>query len=128
MRFVPLDDGQEPEGLREDLRTGRRIGPAAVGDRCLFVRRAFTVWWIPWGSVSRCFRRVEQIPVRLGCCMGQVDVEDVVVCSADAGADRERIQIRMPGRRAALALLDEIARHAPCAAVGCLPRAGEAGT
>ena len=128
MRFVHLaretsdapPDAATVRDWRDDYRAGHRIGVLSLGTRCLFFRKAFTVYVIPYPQIRRYFRRVLAIPARIGCCTGgELRIEHLVLCVPDAsGAEREAAQIQLPGERAAKAVMDELRRLAPDAASG----------
>ena len=114
MKFVPLLE-QSGGNLSAEYRAGRRIGVLSLGRRHLFFRKRLTAYYLPYGSIQRYFRRVEAVPVRMGCCGdGELRLENLVLC----GQDRELVQIQLPGERAALAVLDELSRRASKAAQG----------
>ena len=117
MKFQSLTGG--PAGdLRQEYRDGRSAGPVTLGARHFFFRRRLTVYFLPYGEMTRYFRRVEAIPARIGCCAGEIAVENLVICARVDGAERELAQIQLPGRRAALTLMDALGRLAPGAAAG----------
>ena len=92
----------------------------SLGTRNLFFRKGLKTYVLPYGEISRYFRRVLAVPARIGCCAGgELRIEHLVVCVTDAsGTEREAAQIQLPGERAAKAVMDELRQLAPNAAVG----------
>lgn len=121
MRFVHLARRSASDALTvREYRAGRRVGALSLGARNLFFRKGFRLYCLPYGEISRYFRRVLAIPARIGCCTGgELRVEHIVLCTRDAsGAEREAAQIQLPGERAAKIVMDELRRLAPDAAEG----------
>ena len=167
MRWISLTDaafgavstaGTDTASLGAECRAGRSIGVVTLGERHLFFRRLWNTYYIPYGSISRLFRRVLTVPAKIGCCStGEIRVENLVICavpgggsargtgspqksspaqdnssspdekSAQGGGERELAQIQLPGERAAKALMEELAKLAPCAVFGCPAKREEAG-
>ena len=119
MKYLPLTgtEGDRTE-LEAEYRTGKSCGVIRLGEQHLFFKKLLSVYYIPYGDITRYFRRVEAVPAKIGCCSGEMQVENVVIC----GGDRELAQIQLPGKKAALFLMEELARLAPEASVGCPPR------
>ena len=111
--------------LSAQYRAGRGVGVVTLGERYLFFRRLWSVYYLPYEALSRFFRRIVAVPAKIGCCgTGEIRVEHLVLCAVPGGADgqpgqeRELAQIQLPGERAALALMEELRRRAPHAAYG----------
>ena len=125
MRFVRLPQktaSASRELSREwfaERRAGRKIGVISLGAEHLFFRKGLTAYVLPYADISRYFRRVQAIPARIGCCAGELRIENLVLCVADAqGAETELAQIQLPGERAAKAVMQELGRLAPHAVAG----------
>ena len=120
MRFVDLAQKSADAPSVQEYRAGHRVGVLSLGTRNLFFRKGLKTYVLPYGEISRYFRRVLAVPARIGCCAGgELRIEHLVVCVTDAsGAEREAAQIQLPGERAAKAVMDELRRLAPDAAVG----------
>ena len=125
MRFVRLPQktaSASRELSREwfaERRAGRKIGVISLGAEHLFFRQGLTAYVLPYADISRYFRRVQAIPARIGCCAGELRIENLVLCVADAqGSETELAQIQLPGERAAKALMNELGRLAPHAVPG----------
>ncbi len=116
MRFYPLTADKQPDDLlTEDYRSAREIGVVRLGEKAFFFRRQRRVYYVPYGSIRRCFRRVQLVPARLCCGQGDLPVENFVICSEEG----ELAQIQLPGERAGKALLEEMRARVPDAEFGC---------
>lgn len=113
MKFAPLLPGQAAEP-KEEYAAAREIGPVRLGSEHLFFRDKRKIYFIPYGQLERCFRRVLLIPARMCCGRGDLAVEHLVLCAGG----QELAQIRLPGERAGKILLEEIAQRAPGVLIG----------
>ena len=115
------------ESLAAEYRAGRGIGPVTLGETCLFIKKLLSVYHIPYAQITRYFRRVALVNAKIGCCNGELQVEHLVICGDPEGnGERELAQIQLPGKKAALALMEELGRRAPEAASVCPPKPGGA--
>ena len=115
MRFEPLTSAaKEQTALREEYDRARKFGKLRLGEGCLFFKKGLKVFYIPYGEISRYFRRVMVVPGKLCCGRGDLTIENLVVCG-EAG---ELAQIQLPGERAAKAIMALMAQLAPDAAAG----------
>lgn len=103
--------------LREDYRTGRKIGKISLGARCFYLRTPRAVYYIPYGRVTRYFRRVRGVPAALCCARGEFRMEHFVIC----GEEGELAEVELPGKQAALVLMECMERRAPQALAGKPP-------
>ena len=130
--------------MAADYRAGRGVGVITLGKRFFFFRKFLTVYYIPYERISRYFRRVEAVQAQIGCCGGEIRVENIVLCAADAAGaengkpetgnggteskraeEREIAQIQLPGEKAARLLMEELRRLAPQAIAGKAKSAAE---
>ena len=123
MKFVPLPLPETPAdaaSLTAEYRAGRGVGVITLGENHFFFRKFLTLYYIPYQQISRYFRRVETVPARIGCCGGELRVENIVLCAVNTAGVREReiAQIQLPGEKAARVLMEELRRLAPHAAAG----------
>ena len=115
MRFSPLESPEEePAVLRAEYGSAREIGKLRLGGERLYFRAGLKTWYIPYRNIRRYFRRVMQVPAKLCCGKGNFEIENLVLC----GEKGELAQIQLPGARAGKAVMEELARLAPDAAVG----------
>ena len=115
MRFEPLTSStKDQSAVREEYDRARKFGKLRLGESCLFFKKGLKAYYIPYGEISRYFRRVMMVPAKLCCGRGDFKIESFVICG-EAG---ELAQIQLPGERAAKAIMDCMAQLAPDAAVG----------
>ncbi len=115
MKFVPLKSpAEDMDALSSDYRSGHGIGVLTLGDRCLFFKRRFTVYYIFYQEADRFFRRVQMVPARLCCGRGDFQVENLVICSEG----KELAMVQLPGTRAAEAAMEELKEKAPDCSFG----------
>lgn len=112
MKFYNLDGQPEtalkPE-MEQDYRESREIGIVRLGKSHLYFRRLRKIYYIPYADIRRCFRRVMLVPAKLCCGRGDLEVENLVVCT-DRG---EAAQIQLPGAKAGKILLEELKKRLP---------------
>ena len=115
MRFEPLTSAaEEQNALREEYDQARKFEKLRLGQRCLFFKKGLKVFYIPYGEITRYFRRVMMVPAKLCCGGGNFRIDSLVVC----GETGELAQIQLPGEKAAKAVMECMAQLAPGAAVG----------
>ncbi|MBQ7678983.1 MAG: hypothetical protein IJT34_03945, partial [Butyrivibrio sp.] len=85
-----------------------------IGEDHMFFRSRLKWYVVPYSGVDRCFRRVRNVPARLCCGRGSLDMESIVVSQNG----RELAEIQMPGARAAVAAFEELKGKMPGAAFG----------
>lgn len=95
--------------LVAEYKSGREIGIVRLGETCLYFRKKFTVYYIPYTMINRCFRRVMTVPATLCCGKGNFEIENLVIHSAG----EEVAQIQLPGTKAARILMDELKVKVP---------------
>lgn len=95
--------------LSEAYRAARPIGVLRIGDDCLFFRARMHTYYIPYGDIRRCFRRVMLVPAKLCCGRGDFEIENLVI----QGDEGELAQIQLPGNRAAKAVMEELKAKIP---------------
>lgn len=112
MKFYDLDQNRVTDALGEmeqDYKAGREIGIVRLGASHLYFRRMRKVYFVPYEAIRRCFRRVMLVPARLCCGKGDLEVENLVLCT-DEG---EAAQIQLPGAKAGKILLEELKARIP---------------
>ena len=115
MRFEPLtSSAKDQSAVREEYDRARKFGKLRLGESWLFFKKGLKAYYIPYGEISRYFRRVMMVPAKLCCGRGDFTIENLVICG-EAG---ELAQIQLPGERAAKAIMECLAQLAPDAAVG----------
>lgn len=111
MRFYSLEQTQavERQELAQDYKESREIGIVRIGKERLYFRRMRKIYYIPYADIRRCFRRVMLVPAKLCCGRGDLEVENLVICT-DRG---EAAQIQLPGAKAGKILLEELKKRLP---------------
>mgnify|MGYP001137097208 CR=1 FL=1 len=111
MRFYSLEQTQavERQELAQDYKESREIGIVRIGKERLYFRRMRKIYYIPYADIRRCFRRVMLVPAKLCCDRGDLEVENLVICT-DRG---EAAQIQLPGAKAGKILLEELKKRLP---------------
>lgn len=110
MRLHPLTTSvTDAQSLEREFKEGREIGIIRLGDSCLFFRRHLKVYYIPYKDITRCFRRVMEVPMKMCCGKGEFQIENLVICSGE----EEVAQLQLPGTKAARILMEELKEKAP---------------
>lgn len=114
MKFYPLTAAADDAVLKSDHSAGRAIGNVQLGAKYLFFKEKRKVYYIPYGDLTRVFRRVMMVQTKMCCGKGNLEIENLVICG-EAG---ELAQVQLPGARAGVILLEEIAKRAPHVLIG----------
>ena len=110
MKFYPVSSTEVDTSILEtEYKSARQIGPIRLGDTCLIFRARMKTYYIPYGEVKNCFRRVMGVNVRMCCGNGELQVENLVI----ADGDKELAVIQLPGARAAKELMKELKNRMP---------------
>lgn len=110
MKFCSLTTvSADKKMLAAEYKNAREIGIIRLGESCLFFRKHFKRYYIPYTEISRCFRRVMTVPARLCCGKGDFAIEHLVLFAGE----KEVAQIQLPGIKAARLLMDEMKEKAP---------------
>lgn len=111
MKFYSLDriETADKQDMEQDYRESREIGIIRIGKEYLYFRRLRKIYYIPYADIRRCFRRVMLVPAKLCCGKGNLEVENLVICT-DRG---EAAQIQLPGAKAGKLLLEELKKRLP---------------
>ncbi len=111
MKFYSLDGTAQAhqQDMEQDYKESREIGIVRLGKEHLYFRRMRKVYYIPYTDIRRCFRRVMLVPAKLCCGKGDLEVENLVICT-DGG---EAAQLQLPGAKAGKILLEELKMRLP---------------
>ena len=110
MRFYdPKTRERAAETVEEEYRSAREIGAVRIGTDHLFFKAGLKHYYIPYGEIKRCFRRVNSVPAKMCCGRGDLQIESLVI-SDDEG---ELAQVTLPGSKAARQLIDELKKKMP---------------
>lgn len=118
MKFIPLQ-GQEPAAdkaaLEREYDNAADFMPARIGEKFFFFKAGRRVYYVALADVTRCFRRVELVSARMGCCNQSLPMESVVLFGA---GEQEIAQIRLASERMGKALLSALEKACPNAKIG----------
>ena len=115
MKFYSVtSEHNNAAALQAEYASGRVIGNVHLGAEFLFFKEKRKVYYIPYADMTRCFRRVLLVQTKMCCGKGNLEVENLVVCSENG----EVAQIQLPGERAGKILLEEIVKIAPHVQIG----------
>lgn len=115
MKFYSVtSEHNNAAALQAEYASGRVIGNVHLGAEFLFFKEKRKVYYIPYADMTRCFRRVLLVQTKMCCGKGNLEVENLVVCSEKG----EVAQIQLPGERAGKILLEEIVKIAPHVQIG----------
>jgi len=100
--------------LAVEYKNARPVGALRLGSENMFFRKTTKIFYIPYGDIRRCFRRVQLVPAKLCCGKGDFAVENLVIC----GEDGELAQVQLPGTHAAKVVLEDLKKIIPHAEFG----------
>ena len=118
MKFISLPDkavAADGAAMAAEYGEAKEFAPARIGAEHFFFKSGRKVYFLPLGAITRCFRRVEFVDSRMGCCETSMPMESLVVCADD---EQEVAQIRMAGERMGKALLAALQEACPNAKFG----------
>lgn len=119
MKFIPLEPMNEVLDmavLESEYSEGRELAPVRFGSQHFFFKVRRKVYYISYEKITRCFRRVELVDARMGCCFTALDMENIVICGAE---EQELAQIRLSGgERVGKVVLDTLQEKCPHAEIG----------
>lgn len=112
MKFIPLIEGEiitsdGAEALKEEFKAGRTISKITLGTKHFFFKDHLAVKYIAFSNIYRVFRRVKAINMRMCCANGEMQLNSIVVCSAQA----ELAEIELPTERAAVGVIEHIQKN-----------------
>lgn len=110
MRLYALSTKMSDMGiLQKEYKSARQVGVVRIGESCLYIKRGWKVYYIPYADIRRCFRRVMLVPAKLCCGKGEIPVENLVICTSEG----EAAQVQLPGTKAAKALMEALKEKLP---------------
>lgn len=116
MKFYPLTKEVSEAVLAEEYKAAREIGAAALGETCLFFKVKRKVNYIPYAEITRAFRRVQLVGMKMCCGKGDLEVENMVICGGPE--EQELAMIQLPGARAGVIMLEELEKRVPNIKIG----------
>lgn len=115
MNFYMTTSEVPVDVLAGEYKSGREIGCATLGETCLFFKVKRKVSYIPYTDITRAFRRVQLVGMKMCCGKGDLEVENIVICGE---GDQELAMIQLPGARAGKIMLEELEARIPGLAIG----------
>ena len=117
MKFTPLlkEAAADASALSQEYAEAEDFAPAKLGAAHFFFKVGRKVYYLPLAAITRCFRRVELVNARMGCCNQGLPMESIVVCGAE---EQELAQIRFGSERMSKALLSALEKVCPQAKFG----------
>ena len=118
MRFIPLDEitsDLNSNQLKTDFKSAHQIGSIGLGENCLYLKKLFKTYYIPYSKITRAYRRVFLVPAQMCCASGKLEVQSIVIESAKG----ELVNVNLPGERAVQILMEELKEKAPAAEYTC---------
>ena len=117
MKFIPLLKGSaaDASALSQEYAEAEEFAPAKIGETQFFFKAGRKIYYLPLTEITRCFRRVELVNARMGCCNQGLPMESIVVGGAE---EQELVQIRFGSERMSKALLAALEQACPQAKFG----------
>ena len=118
MKYISLQseaEAVEKTVLEQEYAQAEDFAPARIGATHFFFKVGRKVYYLPLNAVTRCFRRVELVNARMGCCNQGLPMESIIVCGAE---EQELAQIRLATERMSKALLAALKKACPQAKIG----------
>ena len=115
MNFYMTTSEVPADVLSAEYKAGREIGPITLGETCLFFKVKRKVSYVPYADITRAFRRVQLVGMKMCCGKGDLEVENLVICGAE---DKELAMIQLPGARAGVIMLEELEKRVPGIQIG----------
>ena len=117
MKFTPLlkEAAADASALSQEYAEAEDFAPAKLGAAHFFFKVGRKVYYLPLAAITRCFRRVELVNTRVGCCSQGIPMESVVICGQ---GEQELAQIRVATERLSKALLEALGARCENAQIG----------
>lgn len=110
MAYYPLTDTVIDNAILDAEKKGaRQIGVIRLGKEIFMFRVGLKTYYIPYGEMKNCFRRVMNIPAKMCCGNGNFRVENLVL----SDGEKELAVIQLPGERAAKELIKALKEISP---------------
>jgi len=117
MKFLPIRPEYELnnlENLQKEYASARDLTQVRVGETMLFLRSRLKTYYMPISVVTKAFRRVNLVDVKMACCGSSLPMDSVVVC----GGDEEIVELQTGTERISNALLEELKQRCPDIEIG----------
>lgn len=115
MKFIPISENTAEEVLlKSEYKQSRKIGRVGLGETIFFFKNKMRINYIPIQNIYRAFRRVKCIPVRICCGKGELQLDNIVLCSKQA----ELVEIDLPNEKSTTAILEYLQEKNPNVKIG----------
>lgn len=118
MKFLPVSYDSEivsDDVLKTEFKAAHQIGKVALGDNYFFYREKFKIRYIAYSNIYRIFRRVQLVNMKMCCSRGQLQIQNIVLCSKK---NVELAMVDLPDEKSALALIEEMQQKIPEVKIG----------
>ena len=118
MKFVSLQNQSsavDSAAIEREYTEAEDFTPARIGTEHFFFKSGRKTYFIALAEITRCFRRVELVSARMGCCNQSLPMESVVIFGE---GEQELAQIRLASERLSKALLSALEKACPNAKFG----------
>ena len=106
------------ENLEPEYKSAEAFGKLHLGSTHLFFRSGLKTYAVEYSLITRCYRRVMLVPMRLCCGRGELQVENLVLHTAE----KEIAQIQLADTAAAKKVLEKLKIHMSDAQFSCPPK------
>ena len=108
MKYISLISQETNTDSYTDLasicKNGHSIGSVIIADGYLFVKKGFKYYYISYKDADKIFSRVKRLHAKICCGDGDIEVEYLVIFAQG----RELMEITLPGKKAARAVIEEL--------------------
>lgn len=117
MKYLPLIEDEtivDNSLLKEEFKAGRELGKVCLGKEHFFFRTKLTMNYISYSNIYRVFRRVQCVNVRMCCSNGELQLNNIVICSKAT----ELAMVDLPNEESANAILKYFEENWPKVKIG----------
>lgn len=115
MKFIPIIDEEiDLTKLKNEYKNGRAVGKVTLGSQHFFFKQKFSVKYIAFADIYRAFRRVQCVNVRMCCANGELQLNNIVICSKK----EELAMIDFSTEKEAVAVLEYMEQNWPEIKIG----------
>lgn len=94
---------------KEDFASADGMNNVFFGDKAVYLKKLTKILYIPYADMDRIFRRVMQVPVKMCCGRGDLEIQYLVIMKED----KQIIELQVPSKTGAVILFDEVKKRAP---------------
>ena len=94
---------------KEDFAAADGMNSIYFGNQAVYLKKLMKIVYIPYADIDRIFRRVLQVPVKMCCGKGDLEVQYLVLMKED----QQILELQVPSKSGAVMLFEEAKRRAP---------------